>query len=517
MIRVMIVEDEAPIQRSLRSLVESAHDMFEVAAMAFNGQEALEMLERAKPDLILTDIRMPVMNGLELTQYVRERYPDIEIILLSGYQDFEYARRAMQLGIQHYLLKPVSRSQIGKLLETIYSEISIRQKKSYVQYASSLISGEDLNDFPPERLESFGSHLLLLICAGPLPLYSFNDRIPGRQFWESRDLAQIVQTEVGKIGDLAVINGITVSERWLLFSYYKNQAVSRSPGSWAELIADRLGKELPVSIVYSRFYSDMSQTANLAQLIRSVMLKHIPFGAPLLLSIYDAQLTYDNETELGSHKERKFALALEQQNMELFKSEIVHLIDQWSRMLPSQRFVEDQLTRLLSGFVKKLGTDFPYSPETLELDVHKIIMHAPDYDHIALHICRIIDFLFSIRHNDTTEKEGNEGLADKIEDYLREHSAEDIDHKLLSDRFGLVPSYLSKVFAKYKGVSPAKFVVQLRVDKAKELLLKHPDLLTKDIAQLVGYTDASHFSRIFKRETGLYPTEFRKSNRIQES
>ncbi len=98
---------------------------------------------------------------------------------------------------------------------------------------------------------------------------------------------------------------------------------------------------------------------------------------------------------------------------------------------------------------------------------------------------------------------------------MNEHFAEPIDHQKLSDQFGLVPSYLSKIFSKSKGLSPAKYIVQLRVDTAKELLVEHPDMLAKDVAFVVGYSDPNYFSRIFKRETGLYPSEFREKNGVK--
>ncbi|MBW5449314.1 response regulator [Cohnella sp. CFH 77786] len=510
MIQVMIVEDEAPIQRSLRVVVESAHDMFEVAAMAYNGLEALELLDRIKPDLIITDIRMPVMNGLELAGHVRDRYPDTEILLLSGYQDFEYARQAMQLGVKHYLLKPVSRSQVRTLLEAIYSEIQARKKNAFTQYIASLINGEPHLILPPERQELYASHLLMLCCAGPVPLISFNEQIPGKTYWDNRDPERMVPEELKGIGDLSVVGGKTVAERWVMISIYKNHSGLLPPGTWAELLANRLGNDLPVSIVYSRYFSDIRQTAHWAQIIRSMMIKNIPFGAPIRLSIQDDLLPDDGRMISEAFMARLVNLAVGQQNRDLFKSEVVHLIGTWGRAPAKQVTVENELNRLLSSLIKQLGPDLPYTQDLLELEIHKIIVYALDYDQVSLQVSQLIDYLFSLQGPIQSEKEGNEILADNLEKYLQEHMTEDIDHKKLSDRFGLVPSYLSKVFAKYKGVSPAKYIVQIRVHKAKELLCQDSNLLTKDIAQIVGYSDSSHFSRIFKRETGMYPTEYRK-------
>lgn len=112
------------------------------------------------------------------------------------------------------------------------------------------------------------------------------------------------------------------------------------------------------------------------------------------------------------------------------------------------------------------------------------------------------------------DENGNEKIAIQIKEYLNKHYAESINHQVLSEKFGLVPSYLSKVFNKYTGISPSKYIIKLRIEKAKKLLLEHPDRLAKDIADIVGYTDPNYFSRIFKRETGLYPSEFREQNGV---
>jgi YesN/AraC family two-component response regulator len=141
----------------------------------------------------------------------------------------------------------------------------------------------------------------------------------------------------------------------------------------------------------------------------------------------------------------------------------------------------------------------------LEYDVSKMILHSTDYKELFFQTGTFIDSLFLTRlPGKSTDK-----LAVKIEEYLQEHFAKPINHQQLSEKFGIVPSYLSKIFAKHKGISPAKYIVQLRMAKAKELLLEHPDWLAKDIAEIVGYPDPNYFSRIFKRETGLYPSEFR--------
>ncbi|WP_373229205.1 response regulator [Cohnella sp.] len=514
MIKVMIVEDEAPIQRSIKSAVESADDRFEVIATAYNGQEALMLVQELQPDIIITDIRMPVMDGLALTEKVRELYPHIQIILLSGYQEFDYARKAMLLGVVHYLLKPVSRKQIKELLETVLLDTLGKRRELHRQYVASLIHGKLLSMFPFLQQNPYKSHLLILCCAGPIPTFSFDDEIPGKVYWEDNDLQSILVDVMEGHGDFAVVNGKSISEQVIMLSFFRNQEIIRSPREWADIIADRLGSEMPISIVCSELYSDLQETAAVAQVSRSKLYKRMIFGIPLRLSISDRIGDSIAGPETDPLLKRKLTVALGQKNPEFFKIEMHRLFEKWKQMQMRQIYVEKRLKSMLQLLLHITGSRL-YSSEMLEIDVNRMIMQSANYKELYRYTCGIIDFLFTLNDSENGDENDNdnERIAMKIEKHLKEHFAEQINHQMLSDIFGLVPSYLSKIFTKFKGISPAKYIIQLRIEKATELLLD-PRWLTKEIAEIVGYDDPSYFSRIYKRETGLYPSEFREQNGV---
>lgn len=514
MIKVMIVEDEAPIGRSIKLAVESANERFTVIAMAFNGQEAIKLLNELQPDIILTDIRMPVMDGLALAGKVREMYPHIQIILLSGYQEFDYAKQAMQLGVKHYLLKPASRSQIKELLDAIYLETLGIKKNIRKQYVESLIQGKSLSVVPFIQSDLYGSHMLILCCAGPLPSFSIDDDIPGKVYWEQYDLDSTISGAINGDGEITVVNGKSVSEQIIMISFYRNKEIRYSPREWTDLIVDRLGDGMPVSIVYSECYTNMQETAYKAQLLRTHLYKNMIFGVPMRLALNDRTPLSFADPEPDLYFERKFALAVEKKNSELLKKDIENLFANWKQMRLSQIYVEKNIKRILELFLQITDDISFYSSGMLEIEINGIFMNATDYAELYRNICRMIDFFFMSENSVIGAEKGNENIAIQLEEYLNEHYAKQINHQILSDKFGLVPSYLSKVFNNYKGISPSKYIIKLRVEKAKELLLKYPDWLSKDIADIVGYTDPNYFSRIFKRETGLYPSEFREQNGV---
>ena len=117
--KVMVVEDEPLILQNIIDKIHHVNPEFKVVYAAANGLDAWEHIEIYSPDLLITDIQMPVMNGLDLLARVKESYPAIECIILTGFNEFEYARKAMKIGIQEYLLKPLKPNQVQEVLETV--------------------------------------------------------------------------------------------------------------------------------------------------------------------------------------------------------------------------------------------------------------------------------------------------------------------------------------------------------------------------------------------------------------
>mgnify|MGYP002645365616 CR=1 FL=1 len=124
MFKVLIVEDEPPIMRAVKNAVENADDDFSVERCCINGKEAADILEKEDFDVVITDIKMPLMTGIELAGWIYKNKPETMVILLSGYQDFEYARKALEYKVFDYILKPVSKDKVKNLTERIKTELN---------------------------------------------------------------------------------------------------------------------------------------------------------------------------------------------------------------------------------------------------------------------------------------------------------------------------------------------------------------------------------------------------------
>jgi two-component system, response regulator YesN len=126
MYKVLIVEDEAKIREGLRHIVDDIMTDYQVAGEASNGMEALELLKRHVPDVLITDIRMPEMSGIDLIQHAREQIPGLDIVIYSGYGDFEYAKTGIKYGVTDYLLKPIDRVELIAVLERIKRKLELQ-------------------------------------------------------------------------------------------------------------------------------------------------------------------------------------------------------------------------------------------------------------------------------------------------------------------------------------------------------------------------------------------------------
>ena len=130
--RLLICEDEKEIREGLSDTIDWANFGISSVRCAVNGEEGVALLESFRPDIILTDIKMPRMDGLALCQYAYENHPDIKLIIISGYGDFEYARRAIRYRVENYFLKPVPIGELTELVETLVTKLSDKQKSPTV-------------------------------------------------------------------------------------------------------------------------------------------------------------------------------------------------------------------------------------------------------------------------------------------------------------------------------------------------------------------------------------------------
>lgn len=500
MIRVLIAEDEPPIQRRTKRMIERIDADFTVAATAGDGEEALEKLHAEHFDVLFTDIRMPVMNGMQLMEQARRLYPDCSIVVLSGYQDFEYVSTAVRAQAVDYLLKPVSEETLEKLLFKL-KETFISHKQERMQQSVAARIRHMLPASPPDGLQAVRLGICLF-CAGAMPQridVDLYDHVP--DVWQKVSLTGMTKALCrGGVSFVQEFMGDTPSERILVYQ----PSDGAEPGWTERLYLEVLERsELPVSCVCLKDTAAVADIGRAHQKLRRLLSERIVIGKNLYEQV-GSQALEAMQPEGGDFAEdsdaaAQFAAALAGRNPRKNAA--------FRRMLLERFQTENWTQRRVLLFFRRAVTLL----DTMAQDSGAIVAHR-DWFYAAVgmaaSLSELDEIVKSLDGAEPAPGDGNETIQ-KVRDYLHASYAQHITGQTLARKFGYVPSYIAFLFRQVYGQSPAEYLTSLRLSRAKDLMLAQPAMLVREVAERVGFKNQYHFSRVFKKNEGLWPSEFR--------
>ncbi len=505
MIRVMIVEDEPPIMRVIVKFVESFNEEFKVIGTAINGKKALELLETNEVDVIFTDIKMPVMDGLELTEKVREKNPNIIVVIISGFQDFEYARKALQFQAYDYLLKPIAPDAIHAVLSKIHKEVSVRAKQKQRKKIMSLINENSVEQQHKEeqehKIEQAG-YAVFLICVGAFPLIPNDSMLPAKGVWDQIDMEKRLGTILLEEEDSMYFNGKTAAEMVVVFKVQDKKRITEV----ADWLVDVFKAEsyLPVTIVSTYNIITINDIGNILEALRARLY--------VTVKLFTSQMIWldTKEEQDSSYLDTRLVLETIQAATKLGNEQLRSSIEATLAKFREVHFTQLQVAAFfyeaISSLYFKQDKSGKYT-SSIKLDLDTAISNAADDKSLAK------DISFIIQGEKGAEivqgdKNNISDMAQKIEAYLQLNYQQSITTNMLSKKFEFVPSYISKLFRTYKGMSPSEYLTYYRIEKSKQIMLTQPDVLCKEVAAMVGFSDQYHFSKTFKKQTGVWPTEY---------
>ena len=466
MIKVLLVEDEMPILRHLHRIVAEIDD-FTVIGSAPNGAEALKVLADHRPDLVITDIRMPMMDGLTLAQEIRSRFSNLPVLFISGHRDFEYARRALQCGALDYLSKPVGPKRWREVLERVKQRVIGCKNERLKRF----LTKDGKNPFDSGEYDHF--RWLLVDGAADVPIHQEEyTHWPGLESYGSRRLSLLSSAR-------SPSDPQTLTRQ---LSWFAAEGISLCVGrafrSWKEC------KEREKHVIL--YYTEWEMLGKDQFLLEE--------AAP-------------DPDEGGIDSERLVCLEhlLREDNVTLFSEQSSRLLEEWLTGRPRKMLFEQALRRSLDVIHRYSMTDLALAPSRRELVLTTLMERS---DSIDTFLAEWRGFLKEHVLNRQASV-GNHLLVQRIEAYLEQHYPHPVDAQHLGDISGVSYSYLSRVFKRNKGMTPNQFLTGIRLDRAKTLMNAEPDMPIRDIALSVGYEDPLYFSRLFKKKLGLYPTEFR--------
>jgi two-component system response regulator YesN len=483
MYSVLIVDDEPWVVYGIKMLVEWEELGFTVIGEAYNGLDALKIIIDKKPDVVITDIRMSGLDGIELLEQISKMQIDTKVVLISGYAEFEYAQKAVKLGAFDYLLKQIEKENLVDVLNRIRNTLDGKSQLS-VKWNMFI---EDLFELVrPDGKKPVGNFLEKKELKFNLPNYRFISC-----YYQSDDIldvkeelleckgAKIFRLRTGKNMISLLVNHDQKIDDNLIRTIIKEF----SPD--AEYIGiSRTGFAFsPVSELYQESEIALYSTWFLQGR------KFIEYGAATNEDILRRMLL-------------NIELAIREQKLE----NVGILLDELCRECKDHEILIDRISMLYNHIVVLFQKYF-----FEQYDMGK--MEYMDYYQIASYF-KSIDQLFDMIKSFFEGKSGEEikvsnEQVKKIIDYIDDNFTEDISLNFLSKKFCISTGYLSILIKKEIGRTYTDYIINKRLEMAKKLL-KDDSMSVEEIVYRVGYKDYFHFNKLFKKYIGITPSKYRK-------
>ena len=534
MLRVFLAEDETIIRETLRDTMPWAQCGYTFVGEAGDGEMALPLIQQTRPDVLITDIRMPFMDGLALSKLVLQEFPQMKVIILSGYDDFEYAQTAIGLGVERYLLKPITKSTLMGVLEEVREKIQgERAQQNYL--AQFHQEAQDYEQYARRRF-------LERIVAGQLSvqeIYEQAEKLDLDLRAQAYDLALVsAMPESGGTAESysepgarlrdSMVSHFLKHPEYILFRWNLN--------SYAVLLLGR--QESMEAIVgrciskfrelYKTFGPDMScylavgtPTRRLSALpgcfeevSRLWAYRHIlPEQHILTVDTVKSLTGTGANHDLSGLDMSKVSPAMltgvlqnaSAQEVPSFVDEYIHSLADALDSMPFCQYLMLSARFTATQFAEGLGVgqeEFLSSLSCLNMVGQKI--SAGDLKRYLSDI-----LLQAIRLRDRVTGSQYSGQLQQAVRYIDEHyQSEDISLNRVAKEVDLSPNYLSAVFSQEMGTTFVEYLTAKRMEKARELL-RHSDLRSGEIAAAVGYKDSHYFSFLFKKTQGCPPRDYR--------
>lgn len=510
MIKVVIAEDKPLILRSIKSKIESFSDEIKVVGEATNGLDALSLIEELEPDIVFTDIRMPVMDGIQLVAKAREKYDELHFVIISGYDDFEYARQALKLRVSDYLLKPVKQTELNKILEKTISEVRLRKLNKTKKYIQNILqSSSSTPDLKAPDL-CCESYRTILLNAGPYTNFVIDYANPFNDYWSSKDIEKLLSQYISSENNFWVFDGRSFNELIVVLGI--SEDVSFDIKSLVNAMREEFdSSSIPVSIAVSNLMKNYSGLGIETQLARALLKENIIFGKSGDFYRDEMKLSSRRElTILDSSLEKRLISLIQSGQKNGFLKEIQKLFSYWELNSYTQSHIESLLKQIIKLCQKHSLNNSGFDTD-LELETDEILSSSKDYNTLFQGMSFIFEQSFASEITSDVGNKYNRDVVSKLEAYFNASFANPITIGEAAKMVNFHPVYLSRIFKEMMGVSPMEYLTSLRIKKAKDLLSSDPGLPLKDVAEFVGYTNPFYFSRVFKTVTGKSPSEYKNA------
>lgn len=472
--KLMIVDDEVLIRRGLKKTLQKHFPYLEYLSAA-DGQEAMAVYEEEKPDIIITDIRMPKMSGLEFVRHLAEAGANASCVIISGYEEFDYARQAIRYGVENYLLKPIDEVELVRTVTDIF------EKNCILMLEQQMREGADR----------------IIVPEGMAVLNQY-PRCWAGFYHAERNNGNLLEM-ARKILSKEEISGVYLENfRLLLFSTSMEEQILKQY----------------VCSVSEKVRLDMSSSRESWEDLRT-MIHEINF--------VEGQSIYWNQNYALFHEEVRRETDVACVAWSEFRDRIIRRI-----ILADRDGMDKELDELFLCIqkAKPLAASLFYQLDLLLAEVfrHETVrcfMAGREEPYLSgpLEIYTSLEALSNgfrkplkklMEHIENAKEQESRKVIEAAKTFIKKHIYEDISLKMVADYIAMNPVYFSALFKKESGKNFTEFVTEEKMKKAEHMLVNMPEKRISDIAWQLGYEDAKYFNRIFKKRNQMTPSVYRE-------
>ena len=529
MYKVFLVDDEIVVREGIRDNVNWDQTSFTLVGEAPDGEMALPLIQEIKPDILITDIKMPFMDGLQLSRFIRKSMPWIKIMILSGHDEFNYAKEAISIGVTEYLLKPISSSDLIKSLNKVAAQIeeektereSLEKIRCQLKSNTSLLKDQFLNELALgmvksveaiERCNQFSINIIAKYYLVEIIEAEIKDSTNSReQHSQYLKMESIISGIVDQNTDIISFKR-NMEETVLVFKGDSTIELEENAYSFAQSIKYEVerntGYLLTIGIGNPRErihgISESFMEADTAKNYKYV------FGRNKIIGIRDIKADGVSSNDLIKLNKMSIIEYLKygtKANIQEYLSDYIECLSEprlKSLIYTYYAFMDIVMTS--ARFVKDLGGDIEtIVPEiaTLEKILECLDSVAKFQEYAEKIVAKVFDF------RDSKVESRYSSIIGKAKEYISSNYFNpEITLNSLASFVNISPSHFSTIFSQETGQTFIEYLTLTRIKKAMELL-KTSNKKSSEIAYAIGYNDPHYFSYLFKKVTGLTPKEYR--------
>ena len=542
MLKIFLAEDEVIVRETIKRMIPWENLGFELVGEAADGEMALPLLIRQQPDLLITDIKMPFMDGLTLARLAKKEVPGLKVVILSGYDDFNYAKQAINIGVEDYLLKPITKNALIERLteirsryedektqreyyEKFHREMQAYEKNSSRDFFEALVSGSlDMMELykRAEKLgldivaESYNILIFTMNCNE-----DFSGQREGYSSWEAESLEMLEKFFTGH--PFAMLFRSNVFSYGVLIKGEKNSIRENTRICVEEIrkIFDRKKDNKEWFVAVGESVERLSQIQKSYHSASRAFSQRYLYDGKVLH--YDEMLAMEKKDVTNDDSEY-----LQKVDVNALNPTILQKFLSNGLLEETKNFVQDYFYAIgqepmesvvfrsyvilnvrfsVLSFLKELGCD----TKTLEPeDTEKILAESGrNMESTIAYAEKLVSQAIQLRDRNSGNK--NRSILKTAVDFIDQHyMEEDMSLNKAANAANVSANHFSALFSQNMGQTFIEYLTSLRMDKAKEYL-RCTGMRSSEIAGEVGYKDAHYFSYLFKKTQGMTPSDYRKA------